>query len=135
MFALFCFCLTNYLFWRNGARKCQTMYLYGDMYYDCKANCLDVFFYSSLWFSSSRRCTIYDVGICNFHVAISGYTCNNFGKNVSDGTDCSMDWYVYRLDDSRSYLFIPFSQQEMAESSDNLEEFFIEKQRIKKQYI
>ena len=29
----------------------------------------------------------------------------------------------------------PVPQQEMAESSDNLEEFFIEKQRIKKQYI
>ena len=117
---LFVLVRADHLFWRHGAGECVHVHLHGDLYYDCKTDCMDAGIYTGLRIPGGRRCSVFHGGIDSFHVDFPGIPCHDPGKSIWNGPDCGLDRHVYRLDRQGCCLFDTAEKQEMAGAQGDL---------------
>ena len=92
--------------WRHGACKCKDVFPYGNLDYDCEADCMDAGIYSGIWTSCGRRCEIFNGCILYYNVAVQVLSVRDTDPVSGIWNDGCLDRNVCRLDGTCSNIYM-----------------------------
>ena len=89
-----------------GACKCKDVFPYGNLDYDCEADCMDAGIYSGIWTSCGRRCEIFNGCILYYNVAVQVLSVRDTDPVSGIWNDGCLDRNVCRLDGTCSNIYM-----------------------------
>ena len=95
--------------WRHGACKCKDVFPYGNLDYDCEADCMDASICSGIRTSCGGRRKIFYDHVVSGHVAVPILSVRDTDPISGIWTDGRLDRYVCRLDSACSNIYMEIS--------------------------
>ena len=92
--------------WRHGACKCKDVFPYGNLDYDCEADCMDAGICSGIRTSCGGRRKIFYDHVVSGHVAVPILSVRDTDPISGIWTDGRLDRYVCRLDSACSNIYM-----------------------------